>query len=124
LPCSYRSAEDPRVPPKLRNQMVKGANFYIPFAFDLRRPDEQQLTYPPRPRPAWQTSWMKVKGKMSDSPFLHQCALAYLSDWDLLRTSALPHGLQWGTKGVVTASLDHTYVMSLPSSSFIRLLHL
>jgi acyl-CoA thioesterase-2 len=53
---------------------------------------------------------MRVKGKMSDSPFLHQCALAYLSDWDLLRTSALPHGLQWGTKGVVTASLDHTYV--------------
>jgi acyl-CoA thioesterase len=51
-----KSAEDPRVPPKLRNQMVKGANFYIPFAFDLRRPDEQQLTYPPKPRPAWQTS--------------------------------------------------------------------
>ncbi|MDH3266423.1 MAG: thioesterase family protein, partial [Gammaproteobacteria bacterium] len=38
---------------------------------------------------------------------LHQNLLAYVSDYELLGTSTLPHGLPFGRGKVIMASLDH-----------------
>ena len=44
---------------------------------------------------------------MPDSVSLHQNLLAYVSDFELLGTSTLPHGLRLGRDNVMMASLDH-----------------
>ena len=44
---------------------------------------------------------------MPDNYSLHQNLLAYVSDYELLGTSTLPHGLPFGRGTVQMASLDH-----------------
>ncbi|WP_108786564.1 acyl-CoA thioesterase domain-containing protein [Erythrobacter sp. Alg231-14] len=43
-----------------------------------------------------------------DTPALHRALITYASDYTLLGTSALPHGLSWMRGELVGASLDHT----------------
>jgi acyl-CoA thioesterase-2 len=38
---------------------------------------------------------------------LHTALLAYASDWSLLTTALLPHGVTWLTPGMQVASIDH-----------------
>jgi len=52
-------------------------------------------------------SWIRSSGPMPDDPVVHQCLLAYASDWGLLSTSLRPHGVSIWTRSVQTASLDH-----------------
>ncbi len=55
-----------------------------------------------------QQAWMRATGRLSDSLVLHQCALAYLSDWSLLETATLPHGLHpYHSPHLQLASIDH-----------------
>ncbi len=61
----------------------------------------------PKPQPPRNWAWMKVKGALPDDPRLHQCALAYLSDWSLLDTAFFPHGVSFLQDNLQTASLDH-----------------
>ena len=42
-----------------------------------------------------------------ENPALHRAIIAYASDYTLLGTSALPHGLSWMRGELVGASLDH-----------------
>jgi len=65
---------------------------------------------------------------------LHQNLLAYVSDYELLGTSTLPHGLTFGRGRIMMASLDHAlwfhrdfriddwllYAMDSPNSSGAR----
>src|SRR5690606_41753991 len=41
------------------------------------------------------------------SPILHRALLAYASDFHLLGTATLPHGISYMTQNVQMASLDH-----------------
>ncbi|MEB3415598.1 acyl-CoA thioesterase II [Alteriqipengyuania sp. WL0013] len=54
-----------------------------------------------------QHAWFRVKAPLPDDPRLHRAALAWLSDMQLLGTSALPHGLSWARGELKSASLDH-----------------
>jgi acyl-CoA thioesterase-2 len=54
-----------------------------------------------------QLSWIRVAEPLPADPFLHACALAYLSDEDLLGVAALPHSLGGDWDRLMTASLDH-----------------
>lgn len=58
------------------------------------------------PRPH-QLCWTRVPEQLGDDPMLHACALAYLSDEDLLGVALLPHpnGGDWDS--MMAASLDH-----------------
>lgn len=58
-------------------------------------------------KPPVQRSWLRIKSQLPDDPSIHQCALAYLSDWSLMDVSARPHGISWFDEGVQSASLDH-----------------
>ena len=51
--------------------------------------------------------WIKAVDRLPDELDLHQNLLAYVSDYELLGTSTLPHGLPFGQGRVQMASLDH-----------------
>jgi len=52
-------------------------------------------------------SWFRAVAKLPDDSALHRAVIAYASDFTLLGTSALPHGLSWMRGELVGASLDH-----------------
>ena len=54
-----------------------------------------------------QAVWMRAAGTVTDRPELHRSLLAYASDFALLSTAMLPHGVGYYTPGMVMASLDH-----------------
>ncbi len=52
-------------------------------------------------------SWFRTAAPLPDDPALHRAVITYASDFTLLGTSALPHGLSWMRGELVGASLDH-----------------
>jgi acyl-CoA thioesterase-2 len=62
------------------------------------------------PREPRAHTWFRVVAPITgadDTPELHRAILTYASDYTLLGTSALPHGLSWMRNELVGASLDH-----------------
>jgi acyl-CoA thioesterase-2 len=62
------------------------------------------------PREPRAHSWFRVNAPITgvdDTPELHRAIITYASDYTLLGTSALPHGLSWMRNELVGASLDH-----------------
>jgi acyl-CoA thioesterase II len=62
------------------------------------------------PRAPQAHSWFRVCAPITgadDTPALHRAIITYASDYTLLGTSALPHGLSWMRNELVGASLDH-----------------
>ena len=57
--------------------------------------------------PAEQSIWMRATGKLPDAFPLHQCVLAYASDFTLLDTSLIAHGKLMFDHDMQMASLDH-----------------
>jgi len=51
--------------------------------------------------------WMRTNGALPDAPQLHQCVLAYASDFTLLDTALIAHGKLLFDKDIQLASLDH-----------------
>ncbi len=51
--------------------------------------------------------WMKTAEGIPPDSFLHQALLAYMSDYELIGTVTLPHGLHATREGLQMASLDH-----------------
>jgi len=51
--------------------------------------------------------WIRTVDTLPDELALHQNLLAYVSDYELLGTATLPHGLLFGRDRVMMASLDH-----------------
>jgi acyl-CoA thioesterase-2 len=77
-----------------------------PFTFRLvQQPGTEQQTAG-RTEPARQV-WFKAVGKLPDDERLHRNLLAYASDFFLLGTSMLPHGISEFEGRLVMASLDH-----------------
>ncbi len=78
--------------------------------------------------------WFRASGPLPDSIELHQCFLAYASDFSLLDTSTLPHSVSFLDGSLLSASLDHAmwfhrpfradewllYVQDSPSASGAR----
>ena len=59
------------------------------------------------PQPPQQSIWLKANGRLPDDPRLHQCVLAYASDFTLLDTALIAHGKLLFDPDVQLASLDH-----------------
>ena len=51
--------------------------------------------------------WMRATGALPKDRALHQCVMAYASDFFLLDTSLIPHGRDIFDPGLFLASLDH-----------------
>ncbi len=60
------------------------------------------------PRPGVRNIWFRLVGRCPDDDALHRSLLAYVSDFNLLETVTLPHGLSIDDSDkVLIASLDH-----------------
>ncbi|MDN3526235.1 acyl-CoA thioesterase II [Halomonas sabkhae] len=59
-------------------------------------------------QPARKRLWFRLAGELPDDPALHRYLLAYSSDFNLLTTALVPHGIQFGDPGLQIASLDHS----------------
>ena len=73
-----------------------------PFEFRAVSPDDY-LTR--EKRPAHKQVWFRVLGQMPDDQSLHRSLLAYVSDYHLLPTATMPHGVNFLELQV--ASIDH-----------------
>jgi acyl-CoA thioesterase-2 len=51
--------------------------------------------------------WIRTTGPLPDELAIHQCVLAYASDWTLLDTALVPHGRSLFEREFMGASLDH-----------------
>ena len=67
------------------------------------------------PRPPRAHSWFRTCAPLPDDAARHRAVIAYASDYTLLGTSALPHGLSWMRGELVGASLDHAIWFHRPA---------
>jgi len=89
-----------KVPEKMRRFLTHER----PFEF---RPVEPiQIVSPPRAAPV-RHIWLKTLAKLPDNADLHRNVLAYVSDYQLVSTATLPHGIHFAEGNVQLASLDH-----------------
>jgi len=116
-----------QVPEKMRRYLTVKR----PFEF---RPVEPMDFLTNKPRPPLKHVWIKSVDALPSDRALHQNLLAYVSDYELLGTSTLPHGLTFGRDRIMMASLDHAlwfhrdfriddwllYTMDSPNSSGAR----
>jgi acyl-CoA thioesterase-2 len=74
--------------------------------FEVRPVEPIQVVSPPRAEPR-RHIWIKVIEPLPDNPDLHRNLLAYVSDYQLVATATLPHGIHFASGNVQLASLDH-----------------
>jgi len=116
-----------RIPEKMHRYLTVKR----PFEF---RPVEPTDILSPEVRPPVKQVWIRAVDTLPSDQALHQNLLAYVSDYELLGTATLPHGLAFDHEQVMMASLDHAlwfhrdvridewllYSMDSPSSSGAR----
>lgn len=114
-------------PEKYRNRPIRE----LPIEM---RPVQPANPYLNEKQPPFQKVWFRTVGLLPDDVILHQCVLAYASDFGLLRTASLPHDISFRQKNVNVASIDHAmwfhgdfradqwllYAMESPSASGSR----
>ena len=123
----------------VRTRQAKERGLDAMEQFARRRPMEIRPINPvnmfqPSAEAPRQMCWMRARDRLPDDPRLHQCVLAYLSDWSLLDTATLPHAVSYFDDNMQVASLDHAmwfhrpfradqwllYVQDSPASSGAR----
>lgn len=88
------------VPVKLQRWLMREGPFEFRHVWprdELRNPK----------RPPIQHIWFRLRDRVADDAVLHRALLAYASDFHLLGTTTLPHGVSYLQPNVVMASLDH-----------------
>ena len=79
----------------------------IPRPIDLRYVDDPPFGGRPGERAEKKVRvWLRADGVLPDDPLVHVCALTFASDFTLLDSVLVTHGLSWMTD-VRGASLDH-----------------
>jgi acyl-CoA thioesterase-2 len=61
----------------------------------------------PIKRPPYQQIWFRLIDRAPDDDAVHRALLAYASDFHLIGTAMLPHGISYLQHNVQVASLDH-----------------
>ena len=80
--------------------------FQQPRPFEFRLVQQVDPLRPRRAAPARQV-WFRAVGRLPDDEKLHRCLLAYVSDYFLLDTATLPHGISMLHSSIIMASIDH-----------------
>jgi len=95
----YRELSE-QMPPRMRRVLEQER----PFEFrPVRLPDFLK----PGKLPPLKHIWFRAVDRLPDDEALHRCLLAYVSDFNLLDTAMLPHGLSLASPRVMVASIDH-----------------
>jgi acyl-CoA thioesterase-2 len=74
--------------------------------FDLR-PIEPIVVVNPEPGEPRRHMWLRIPERLPDDDMLHRALLAYVSDYGLLATALVPHGVHLFDHTLQMASLDH-----------------
>ncbi|MEM7702130.1 MAG: acyl-CoA thioesterase domain-containing protein [Pseudomonadota bacterium] len=119
--------EDLKSDMELRRQMVSKAGDKLtdaqrtlmlrPRPIEMRTVDRLHWMNS-EPKPPYAHSWFRTASPITgevDTPALHRALITYASDYTLLGTSALPHGLSWMRGELVGASLDHALWFHAPA---------
>lgn len=75
-----------------------------PFDF---RPVIKTDVFNPHPQPPFSNIWFRLTGKIDVPESMHRALMAYASDFHLIGTATLPHGISFIQEGLTMASLDH-----------------
>lgn len=75
-----------------------------PFDF---RPVEPTDVFHPQPRPPYSNIWFRLNEKINVPDSMHLALMAYASDFHLVGTATLPHGISNLQDDLTMASLDH-----------------
>jgi acyl-CoA thioesterase II len=94
------ASELANIPVKLQRWLNKKG----PFEFRHVNPRNELK---PEKRPPFQQVWFRLIDRAPDDPTLHRAMLAYASDFHLIGTATLPHGISYLQHNVQMASLDH-----------------
>ncbi|MBM4221255.1 MAG: acyl-CoA thioesterase II [Gammaproteobacteria bacterium] len=90
------------IPPRMRRFL----SYRRPFS--VRPVDPGQfLSMGSQSREPVKQVWMRAVDRLPVDQFLHQVLLTYVSDYELIGTVTLPHGLHVSRAGLQMASLDH-----------------
>lgn len=89
------------IPGRMRERMTSDKPIEI-------RPVTRINPFAPQPGEPIKHVWFRADGNLPDEPSLHKYLLAYASDFNLLTTSMLPHGVSVFQKFMQVASLDHS----------------
>jgi acyl-CoA thioesterase-2 len=90
-----------RLPERLR------AVLHAETAIEIRQCDPWDPLDPPVRTEARNDAWFRAADTLPDDPVLHQAMLAYSSDFGLLNSALLAHGLSFMNGSVQGVSLDH-----------------
>ncbi len=117
----------PNVPPpedlpseqQLRDQLLRLIPDNMKSYWQHERPIEMRPTSITRyldrgKREPTQSIWLRANGTLPDDAKLHQCVMAYASDFTLLDTSLIAHGKLMFDIDIQLASLDHAMWMHRP----------
>ena len=123
------------VAPKILKKIPEKIHRYLTTkrAFEFRPVQAMDLLNPDPIAPT-KCIWIRAVCELPVDTCLHQNLLAYVSDYGLLSTATLPHGLSFGQGRLMMASLDHAlwfhrqvkiddwllYEMESPNSSSAR----
>jgi acyl-CoA thioesterase II len=99
-PQALPATELAKLPVKLQRWLGRKG----PFEFRHVQPRDQ---FNPPKRPPFQQVWFRLIDRAPDDPTLHRAMLAYASDFHLIGTATLPHGISYLHGNVHMASLDH-----------------
>ena len=80
---------------------------------EMRPVDLSRYLSPDKREPS-QLIWIRATGDLGQDPALHQCVLAYASDFTLLDTALVPHGRFVFDPNLMLASLDHALWFHAP----------
>ena len=135
MSCSFHIAEPgldhqdamPQVPPpeelpseqQLKARMLAQLPENMKSYWERERPIEMRPVDSSRyfareKRAPEQMVWMRASGRLPDALPLHQCVLAYASDFTLLDTALIAHGKLMFDKDIQLASLDHALWLHRP----------
>jgi|SRR5450631_580805 acyl-CoA thioesterase-2 len=96
---SYYREIMPKLPPGVRRLLEQKR----PFEF---RPTQPPSFLTPESADPQRNIWFRAVAPLPDDEALHRCLLAYVSDFNLLDTALIPHGMT-RMKNFVMASIDH-----------------
>ncbi len=97
---SYYRELLPTLPPTVRRLL----ELKRPFEF---RPVEAPALLNPGKLPPRRHIWFRAIDRLPDGEALHRSLLAYVSDYNLLETATMPHGVSLASGRLVMASIDH-----------------
>ena len=79
----------------------------VDMPIEIRPVDPADVGHP-QARAPFKYLWVRAAGTLPDNPALHKYLMAYASDFGLLTTALLPHGVSFWQRSMQIASLDHS----------------